>query len=384
AKEKDLRKALAKHAARTESRRQIEAMLVLAQARPEIRTRITIFDRDPYLFNAANSTIDLRTGEAREFRREDYLTRISPTFYDQQAECPLFDAFISAITLKRPELADLIQRAAGYSMTGDTGEQCIFILHGPGGNGKSTLALTLTGVWGADYTQQIKAEILCQSRHDNSEYHIAELCGVRIALACEGEMRRRLASALIKQWTGGEPLVGRRPYELPLRFTPIAKLWFSTNHLPKIDDTTDSIWRRIYTIPIDAKFSEATGNREKGYETKLLPEASGILNWMITGCLEWQKSGLNPPDVVLARTQAYREEEDLVGNFIQEKCVIERDEWCSFAELYKGYSEWCQAGGEAPETANAFGRALSEKGFQLDKFNGIRGRNGLRLRKLTE
>jgi putative DNA primase/helicase len=384
AKEKDLREALARHAVKTESRRQIEAMLALALAQPEIRTGLTVFDRDPYLFNAANATIDLRTGKARDFKREDYLTRISPTFYHPQAESPLFNTFINAITLKRTELASFIQRAAGYSMTGATREQCIFILHGPGGNGKSTFALTLTGVWGTEYTQQIKAEILCQSKYDNSEYHIAELCGVRIALACESELRRRLASALIKQWTGGEPMVGRRPYELPIRFTPIAKLWFSTNHLPKIDDTTDSIWRRIYTIPFDAKFNESAGNREKGYETKLLPEASGILNWMIKGCLNWQEFGLNPPGVVLARTQAYREEEDLVNNFIQEKCVIEQEEWLSFAELYKAYAEWCQAEGETPETANAFGRALSEKGFQLEKFNGIRGRKGLRLRNLKD
>ena len=384
AKEKDLRQALAKHATKTESRRQIEAMLMLAESRPEIRTGLKIFDRDPYLFNAANLTIDLRTGEAREFRREDYLTRISPTFYDPQAECPLFNTFMNAITLGRVELADFIQRAAGYSMTGATKEQCIFLLHGPGGNGKSTLAQTLSGVWGADYTQQIKAEILCQSKNDNSEYHIAELCGVRIALACESELRRRLASALIKQWTGGEPLVGRRPYELPIRFTPIAKLWFSTNHLPKIDDTTDSIWRRIYTIPFDAEFKETKGNREKGYETKLLPEASGILNWMIKGCLDWQRFELSPPDAVLVRTRAYREEEDLVSNFIQEKCVVDRTEWVRFAELYEAYSNWCTDEGEVPETATAFGRALNEKGFQPEVFKYMRGRTGLRLRKITE
>src|SRR5262245_6629725 len=135
AKEKDMRGALARHAAKTESRHQIESMLALAQTRPGIRTRLDVFDRDPYLFNAANQTIDLRTGEARDFRREDYLTRISPTPYDAEAECPLFNAFMEDITVKRTELAAFIQRGAGYSMTGATKEQCIFILFGPGGNG---------------------------------------------------------------------------------------------------------------------------------------------------------------------------------------------------------------------------------------------------------
>jgi putative DNA primase/helicase len=383
AQEKEQREAIAKHATKTESRQRVEAMLALAQSRPKIRVGLEIFDRDPYLFNAANLTLDLRNGKAREFRREDYLTRISPTIFDPAAVCPLFDKFMKDVTLNRSELTGFIQRAAGYSLTGATKEQCIFILYGPGGNGKSTLANTLSGTWGGDYTQQIKAEILCQSKTDSSrDYHIAEIHGVRVALACETELRRRLASALIKQWTGGEPLVGRRPFEMPIRFTPIAKLWFSTNHLPKIDDTTVSIWRRIYVIPFDAKFEQET--REKGYEEKLLPESSGILNWMIRGCLEWQQSELMPPKIIHDKTQQYRQEEDLVENFIQDKCVMGPDEWVAFSDLYRVYASWCETEGEAPQNATELGRALSEKGYGSSKFNDIRGRDGLRLRRVDE
>jgi putative DNA primase/helicase len=384
AKEKEAREALLKHALKTEARRQIEAMLALAEKQPEIRTGLGRFDRDPMLFNAANLTIDLRNGTARPFKRDDYITHVSPTVYDPQAPCPLFDAFMKAITLKRSDLAEFIQRASGYAMTGATKEQCIFILSGPGGNGKSTFAMTLTGVLGNGYTQQIKAEVLCQSRFDGSaDYHIAELVGVRVALACETELRRRLASALIKQWTGGEPLVGRRPYEMPIRFTPIAKLFFSTNHLPKIDDTTTSIWRRIYRIPFNAKFTDES--REKGYEEKLLPESSGILNWLIRGCLDWQRQELSPPKIVKDQTAEYQTEEDLVQTFIADKCVIGDDkQWVAFAELYAAYVEWCNAEGEAALTATALGRALSEKGFEPDTFNHIRGRKGLRLRRIED
>jgi putative DNA primase/helicase len=383
AKEKDLRQALAKHAAKTESRRQIEAMLALAQSRPEIRTGLKIFDCDPYLFNAGNSTIDLRTGKARGFRREDYLTRISPTFYDPEAKCPRFSAFLDMVTVGRPDLVQFIQRAAGYSMTGNTREQCIFIPHGSGGNGKSTLMVTLAGVWGTNYAQQIKAEILCQARYDNSaEYHIAELNGMRVALACETERRRTLASALIKQWTGGEPIVGRRPYEMPIRFTPIAKLWFSTNHLPKIDDTTESIWRRIYPIPFDALFKD--GNRQEGYEEKLLPEASGVLNWMIEGCLAWQRQKLDAPKVVRQMARQYRAEEDLVCNFIQDECIVDPDESVAFKDLYSAYASWCKDKGELPETATSFGRALAERGFNSVRSQTTRSRKGLRLKEYAE
>ena len=383
ASDKELRQALAKHAVKTEARHQIDAMLALARSRPEIRTNLKRFDRHPYLFNAGNATIDLRTGKARSFSRDDFLTCVSPTVYDPNAECPLFDDFIKTVTTGREPITRFLQRAAGYSSTGTNREQCIFILHGPGGNGKSTLANTLSGVWGEDYTQQIKAEILCQTKSDSSrDYHIAELIGVRVAFACETELRRRLASALIKQWTGGEPLVGRRPFEMPIRFTPIAKLWFSTNHLPKIDDTTVSIWRRIYVIPFDAKFEQE--NREKGYEEKLLPEASGILNWIIKGCLEWQQKELSPPDVILDRTKQYRDEEDLIETFIQDKCVVDRKEWVCFADLYESYVGWCECEGETAQTATAFGRALSEKGYESSTFNHVRGRDGLQLRRVHE
>ena len=170
----------------------------------------------------------------------------------------------------------------------------------------------------------------------------------------------------------------RRPYEMPIQVEPDFKLWFSTNHKPRIDDTTDAMWRRVFMIPFDAKFTE--DKRIKGYEETLIQEASGILNWMIEGCLEWQRTELDPPALVKAVTKEYREEEDLIGSFIADNCATDPTDWVAAKDLHESYVKWCDEHRERAETATAFGTALTERGYLPDKKNGIRVRMGLSLK----
>jgi putative DNA primase/helicase len=238
-------------------------------------------------------------------------------------------------------------------------------------------------VLGADYAQQIKTEILFNSKYENRDYHLAQLHGIRLAVACESEKRRTLATAFIKQATGGENLSGRRPFEMPISFPPAFKLWFGTNHLPRIDDTTISIWRRIHPLPFEASFE---GEREvKGYEEKLLEERSGILRSMVDGCVKWMKAGkLNPPDVVRMKMKSYRQDEDVLGSFITDECVIGQELSGGASALYDAYEAWCKKQGEKAETPTAFGRALTEKGYTADRQRGVRVRLGLRLKTFEE
>src|SRR5262247_1689967 len=172
---------------------------------------------------------------------------------------------------------------------------------------------------GPDYARQVKTEIFFESKGETRDYHVADLAGVRLAAASEGGKRRTLAAAFVKQATGGEQLVGRRPYEMPIRFSPEFKLWFSTNHQPRVDDTSEGMWRRLHPITFNAVFPEE--KRIKGYEEILLQESPGILQWMLAGCLEWQRiNGLKPATAVLEKAKEYRAQEDIVGNFISEKC----------------------------------------------------------------
>ena len=369
------REALAAFGTKLQSRARIEAMLMLAQSLPEIRTDLTRFDTHPFLFNCANGTIDLKTGKLKPFAPDDYLTKISPTTFDPTVGCPRFMEFLNAITLQRKELAEYLQRAAGYSLTGSIKEQCLFLPVGAGGNGKTTFIEVLLATMGPDYAQQVKTEIFFESKGDTRDYHIADLVGVRLAAACEGGKRRTLAATFVKQATGGEQLIGRRPYEMPIHFRPEFKLWFSTNHQPRIDDTSEGMWRRLHPIPFEANFPE--DKRIQGYEEVLLTEKSGILNWMLHGCLEWQRKGLNRPDVIKAKTKEYRQQEDVIGNFIEDCYNVDAENCIPAGELYSAYVEWCKSSGEKPETNTSFGRALSEKGFRPAIIKKQRVRLGL-------
>jgi P4 family phage/plasmid primase-like protien len=378
AEDKTTRSELAAHAAKSESRGKIDAMLALAERLPAIRTTLERFDRHPFLFNCANGTLELKAGELRSFRREDYLTKISPTVFDPDATCPRFLNFLDTVTMGKKDLAQYLQRFAGYSLTGSIQEQCLLMLLGIGGNGKTTFIETLIGSVGPDYAKQVKTEIFFESKSETRDYHIADLAGARLVAACEGGKRRTLAAAFVKQATGGEQLVGRRPYEMPFSFWPQFKLWFSTNHQPRVDDTSEGMWRRLHPVPFKAVFDER--RRIKGYEQILLQEAPGIFRWLLEGCLKWQQKGLLPSEDVRAKAKEYREQEDVVGNFILEKCDKGPDKWVAAGALYEAYTDWCEENGERPENTTTFGRTLSEMGFYPDRINDLRVRKGLCLK----
>ncbi len=126
AADKAQREALARHALRSESHRQIMAMLALAESDPRIKVTAEAFDTNPWLLNVLNGTIDLRTGELQPHRREDLITRCLPITYVPEAKCPLWLQFLHDIMAKKVGLIDYLQRAVGYSLTGSVREQCFF------------------------------------------------------------------------------------------------------------------------------------------------------------------------------------------------------------------------------------------------------------------
>ena len=207
------RRELARHATASESVRAIRGMVLLAQSEPGISIPPNALDTDPWLLNVENGTLDLRTGTLRPHDRAQLLTKMVPVPYDPQATCPLFDAFLRRIFDDRPGLIDFVQRAVGYSLTGDTRAQVLFLCWGTGANGKTTLMQALAGVF-ADYAATLAAETLLAKRHDAGLVlnDLASLQGIRFAIAVESDMGRRLSEALVKQLTGGEAIKVKKLY----------------------------------------------------------------------------------------------------------------------------------------------------------------------------
>ena len=209
------RKALGLWARVSEGAERLKALLTLAQSEPGIPVTPDQLDADPYLFNCANGTVDLRTGIVREARREHFITKLTPVAYDPKAPCPRWTACLHRILAGQEPVIAFIQRAIGYALTGDTREQSLFVLWGRGANGKTTLVTTVYRQLG-DYAVSTRPETLMEKRGDSIPNDVARLAGARYVIAVEGERGQRLAEGLVKRMSGGDPLTARFLHATPV------------------------------------------------------------------------------------------------------------------------------------------------------------------------
>jgi putative DNA primase/helicase len=365
----DTAKRLGKWATSSLSESKLRAMISLAQSEPGIPVLPEELDSPADLLNVLNGTIDLRTGELREHRREDLITKLSPIEYGPGAPAPTWERFLERV-LPGEDLRAFVQRAAGYSATGDTSEQCMFINYGTGANGKSTFQETLSATLG-DYAMRTPTEMLLAKRSDGVPNDVARLKGSRFVSASETEEGRRLAESRIKDLTGQDTITARFMRAEWFDFEPVHKLWLSTNHKPEIRGTDAAIWRRIRLLPWAVAIPLA--QQDKQLPEKLRAELPGVLAWIVRGCLEWRRKGLQAPEEVRRATIEYRAEMDVVGAFLAECCVLGSDEDVSAADLYKAYGEWCKDTGETQVKQRRFGGQLTERGT-FERYRG--GKSG--------
>lgn len=348
----------------SESRGKITSMIDLAKSEPEIPILPEELDASLWLLNVLNGTIDLVTGRLLSHRSQDYITKLAPVEYEPDATCPMFLEFLSRIMGGNQNLIEFIQKAIGYSLTGDTREQVLFLLYGTGANGKSTLMETIRSLLG-DYSKQTDFSTFLARNSDSVRNDLARLLGARFVSAVEAEQGRRLSEVSVKQVTGGDTISARFLFKEFFEYKPAFKVFLAANHKPEIRGVDDGIWRRIRLVPFTVTIP--LEERDGDLPEKLRGELSGILNWAIEGCLAWKSDGLGVPDEVAEATQGYREEMDILGDFISERC--ETGIWSSVGAtpLYKEYIWWCEENGEKPKSQKVFGGWLKERGFQSDR-----------------
>lgn len=357
---------LLKFALKCQGRSRIEAVIALALSEPEIKALAEDFDNDPWLLNCQNGILDLRSGELGEHNPRALMSKVAGAPYQPGAACPTWLAFLNRIFNGDQELISFLQRAAGYSLSGHVGEQCLFFLYGTGANGKSTFTNALQDALG-DYAMKTRAETLMVKRQDSIPEEIAQLAGVRFMLAAELGEGQQLNESLIKDLTGGDKLRGRKLYHDSFEFYPAAKPWLYGNHKPIIKSTDEGIWRRPKLIPFEVTIPES--ERDPNLSQKLRAELPGILAWAVAGCLEWQRAGLRPPAKVSAATAQYRAEQDLIASFLDECCIINSLATVTAGDLYKAYQGWARENGMEKQTLSnvKFSRQLTEKGFNVAK-----------------
>jgi putative DNA primase/helicase len=380
----ELGKHLISHAIKSESNARINAMVQLSEGLPAVAISPEDLDQNGMLLNCENGIIDLKTGKLLPHKKEYLLTKTAITQYDESAKCPMWEQFLSDIMLDRPELINFLQRMAGYSITSNMEEQCFFILYGKGENGKTTFVETIQKILN-DYATVASADTLLVKRGDAVPNDLAILRGSRLASVSETGSGRHLNEALVKQITGGGQISARFLYGEYFVFNPTFKIWIDTNHKPSIKGTDHAIWRRVRLIPFEFQVDPLLRDNDLGQ--KLLQEKEGILNWLIQGCLKWQKEGLQIPQEIANATAAYQEDEDVLGDFINEYCDVDENAKILFKELYQTYLEYCKENNQEAYSITKFGKMLQEREYQkIRQTTGDKSimYKGLRLKTSTK
>jgi putative DNA primase/helicase len=335
-----------------------------------------IWDRSGYLLGTPAGTIDLLAGKLRPAEREDFITKQTAVAPADTANCPHWLQFLQEATKGDNALIAFLQRFSGYALTGDTKEHMLLFIYGGGTNGKGVFQRTIGGILG-DYCCTAAMDTFTASHSERHPTDLAMLRGARLAMASETEEGRAWAESRIKQITGGDPISARFMRQDFFKYTPQFKLLLIGNHKPTLRNVDDAARRRFNIVPFVHKPAIVDKDLE---EKKLKPEWREILRWMINGCLEWQRIGLAPPPVVIAATQEYFAEQDLVKQWIEEKCETKATSSDTSATLYKSWFTWAEASGERPGSARWFSQALLRLGFRKNPKTSVRGFLGIEVK----
>lgn len=352
----------------------VAAVVTLARADRRLAATIAQWDTDEWLLNTPSGVVDLRTGQVRPHRQQDYFTKLTGVAPDASCPIPTWLEFLDCVMAGDRELIQFLRRMAGYSLTGVTHEHALFFFYGTGGNGKTTFLNAIAAAAG-DYHRTAPIETFTMVTGERHPTDLAGLRGARLVTAVETEEGRRWAESKIKTLTGGDKIAARFMRQDFFEFTPQFKLLIAGNHKPGLRSVDEAIRRRFNLIPFTVTISKP----DKTLPDKLTKELPGVLAWMIQGCLDWQKQGLAAPPPVTAATAAYLEAEDAVATWIDECCERNSSSWARARVLFESWSAWAEKAGEHVGSQRRFAERLEARGIEPQRKHEGRGFVGLRL-----
>jgi putative DNA primase/helicase len=348
-----------------ENQHGLEACLRLAQSEAPITSnQDDPWDADPWLLGCTNGILDLRTATLRPGVPADWITMSVAVGYHPSAACPRWERFVAEVFGGDEALTAWVQKAVGYSLTGDTSEQVIFVAYGKGSNGKGVLFNTLQKVLG-DYGSNTAFSTFELHQRSSIPNDIAALAGRRFVTASETNDGTRFNEARIKAISGCDPMTARVMHSEFFTFIPKLKLWLAVNHKPVVRDDSYGFWRRLRLIPFPCEFSRERGNVDSNLQATLASEAEGIFAWAVRGCLAWQREGLGEvPEAVEAATAQYQAESDPLREFFDACCITDAAATARGNALWQAYTTWADTQGLRGSdrlNARSFGIKLSER-----------------------
>ena len=365
------------HARRTEHASRLSAMLDVGRSVLPIAVGADEVDRDPWLLNAQNGTLDLRTGALREHEPGDLITRVCGTSYDPHATAPTFERFLAEVQ-PDAEVRSYLARLFGYACVGLVREHVLGVCWGHGSNGKSVLLDTVTHVLG-DYAKPGPTSLVVANGFgDPHPTDVASCAGSRLIVVHETKRGVSFDASKVKLLTGGDRLTARFMRKDFFTFVPTHTLIMLSNYKPSADGSDAALWRRVQLCPFDVVIPDDRQDKSLG-ETIRTSEAPGVLRWLIDGCREWQARGLDPPPIVREQTEAYRLSEDSITEFLEERCVRVPDHRQPAGALFAAYKRWCEERGTPPGRGNDFAEELVARGMRRVTSGGRRFYEGVML-----
>lgn len=348
-------------ARKSESIGRLKAAVELARTELGVAIEVRALDADPWKLTVENGTLDLHTGKLLPHDRDDLTTKHAAVAYDPEAKCPLWETFLTKVLSGDKELISYVQRAAGYTLTGVAKEHVLFFCHGAGKNGKSTFLNILSRLLGR-FSAMTPTRTLMAKKELGIPNDVARLRGARLVRVSETGENKRIDEELVKQFTSEDPIAARFLNHEFFEFVPTFKVWISGNHKPVITGTDEGIWRRIRLIPFNVVISAEECDTD--LESKLAAELPGILSWAVRGTLEWQKKGLGAARAVSSATEHYRDESNLVTEFLDEECIAAG--CVGRQDLYSAYKSWCAERSEFVIKFKNFNQRLVQLGLNPD------------------
>ena len=361
---------------RMQSAAGIGGIMRLVQTEPGIPVTAEQLDRDPFLLNVGNGTLDLHTGQLRPHRWRDLITKQIPTEYHPDAPAPLWDAFLLRVMDGRETLVRYLQRVVGLALTGCIDVQELFILYGIGANGKSVFFETACDMLG-EYAGTAPDSLLIARDRTEHPTEIADLLGKRLVVASETENGGKLRLALVKKLTGDARIKARFMRCDYFEFTRTHKTWLVTNHRPRVSENTEAAWRRIRLIPFSVIIPP--DERDPALKDKLRAEFPGILAWAVRGCIDWQQNGMNPHADVLLATDEYRAEADTFSDYVTERLILGEFARVTRADLWRDYESWALKSSDRLDRSGLYERIRQLDGVAEGATKGVKRFDGVGL-----
>ena len=378
--DKDIRKDKLNNVKHLASNSGKEAMLKEAMHIGATPSTNADYNTDNYLINCFNGIVDLKTGTLIPHDKKYMISKNTHMECDLVNEPKRWKQFLLEIFNGSQEMVDFIQVALGYTLTGDTKEQCFFQCYGEGANGKSVffdIVYTIFGDYGLN--SQIESFLAKANAQNGASSEIARMNGARFIRTNEPNDNSRLNEGLVKQLVGGDITTARFLYGKEFEFKPVFKLWIATNYKLVVRGTDKGIWRRMMVIPFKVTFEG--DKRDKNLTEKLLAEAPQILGWIVKGCLKWQKEGLSPAPEIEKETSSYKQEMDIVLKFINDCVISNPNKREKASDVFKEYKTWARTSNEWDGMTQAkFGIEMGKR-FEKKNINGYVYYMGLMLKK---